>query len=106
MGLQGHACLQVYAQGYKGACTGVCRGLQGYALGYKGACTGTCTGVCRGMQGCAAGVRMQQESVCKAANAGGGVCFPPQSRESLRWEEEEPLRLHTAKILNQFKLRY
>ena len=105
MGLQGHACLQVYAHGYEGACTGVCCGLQGYALGYKLACTGTCTGVCRGMQdvqqgcGCSRRVfarrRMQE-----------GVCFPPQSRESLRWEEEESLRLHTAKILNQFKLRY
>ena len=33
-------------------------------------------------------------------------CLPPQSRESLRWQEEAPLTLHTAKILNQFKLRY
>ena len=81
MGLQGHACLQGYAHGYEGVCTGVCRGLQGYALGYKGACTGTCTGVCRGMQGCAAGVRMQQESVCKAANAGGSLLPSSEQRK-------------------------
>ena len=88
--------MQGHAQGYKWVGRGMhaCRGMHMGMKEHAGVCTGVCSR------------SAEQESVCKAANAGGGVCFPPQSRESLRWEEEEPLRLHTAKILNQFKLRY
>ena len=69
--------MQGHAQGYKWVGRGMhaCRCMH---MGMKGQAQGWVVGV---IQGCAAGVRMQQESVCKAANAGGSLLPSSEQRK-------------------------